>query len=100
MSNDDWVTGGYYDPMDELKARRDLMSGEGYVPCSIPACNCCSWHRRDDKLEHLRAALREIVDEDARLNETDAEYDLDDVFLRVICIAKEALEEDKEAKGA
>lgn len=60
--SDAWITGGYFDPMDELEARRDRMSRDGYTPCSMPACNCGSWHRRDDEIERLRAALGEIAD--------------------------------------
>jgi hypothetical protein len=48
-------------------------------------------HDLEDEAERLRAALRDIVAEDDRLNAPDAEYDLDDVFLRVVGIAKEAL---------
>ena len=63
---DEWTTGGYFDPMDELQARRDAMSREQMTPCSMPACNCCSWHRRPSrkelKYDALVDALEDFID--------------------------------------
>jgi len=51
----------FYSDADELKARRDFMIREGYRFCSIPACNCNSWHggRAMDRLNELRDLLDE-----------------------------------------
>ena len=47
---------------EELQARRDFMSGEGYRICSIPACNCNSWHggNASNRLRDLRDIFAEF----------------------------------------
>ena len=54
---DQWTTGGYDDPIDELKARREVMASGGYSPCNMPACNCGKWH----KSSHSREARMEML---------------------------------------
>lgn len=56
---DEWTTGGYHDPADELEARRQFMAREGYSPCNIAACNCGSWHRNPT---HKERRLVELVE--------------------------------------
>lgn len=34
----------FFDDADELEARRSFMASRGYRFCSMPACNCNSWH--------------------------------------------------------
>ena len=46
------------DDADELTARRRFMVSRGFRFCSMPACNCNSWHgghaeRRLDEINHL-----------------------------------------------
>lgn len=59
--NDEWRTGGYSEPMDELEARRRLMDREGYSPCNIAACNCGSWHRNQTHKERRLVDLVETL---------------------------------------
>ncbi|AGG91194.1 MULTISPECIES: hypothetical protein [unclassified Sulfitobacter] len=51
----------FHTDADELKARRDFMMREGYRFCSIPACNCNSWHggNASDRLSELRYLIDE-----------------------------------------
>lgn len=50
----------FHDDADELTARRNFMVSSGYRFCSIPACNCNSWH--EGHAERRLAELRDMLD--------------------------------------
>jgi len=65
--------------VDELKARRDFMISRGYRFCSIPACNCNSWHggHAEDRLteacderDELRTSMAELCKVFENIEET------------------------------
>lgn len=57
-----FMYGDFSTDSEELDARRRFMSGEGYRLCSIPACNCNSWHggNASQRLSEIRDMLEEL----------------------------------------
>ena len=49
------------DPMIELERRQEFMGRQGYRPCTIPACNCNSWHggHAGQRLDEVREAMED-----------------------------------------
>lgn len=57
-----FIWGDFCTDKEELDARRRFMLDDGYRLCSIPACNCGSWHggNASRRLSEIRDLLDEL----------------------------------------